>query len=521
MLACRIERQVHAPTDPYELWDSNRDDETNLLNNTKSFTLPSSQTLNIISSQNVSSVWPTTHTLGSPSEIISTWFTRVRQASSTLAYILTNAILQHDTSSSVLAPMHDLVLTASCSRSSLDDTKMRHLQQRSPRSTQKPSSRATAVPKREGKKVDTDIQPQRKRSRGNANHRGFDDDKDDSSDDDKSHTHTGIQREGKTKAEASAFACPFFRMFPIRHMDCVNRKLTRIRDVKQHIQRRHSQEQVDFYCPTCYEIFPSAIPRDVHVRSRGCDAPAYPGGDNSEGASLEAQHLLKSRVDRTLTQVDQWFAIWDILFKDKSRPANPYLGTVMEETMRMIRVFSRQEAPQLVPAVLESNKMPGREDGNLVPLLLDLLEKVQDRFEQRTRESSTANSPENFSSSGQNSTPAHYELPPFSGTLISSPLPLRDFQPCRFQPRTLPSPIQYGNGTLTVPEPWHAMNTEIVSTTDVSLWDDEQTLPFIDLTATHGFVQEYPEDMVGDLCFQVEGAGPEWFPEPVDQPTCQ
>ncbi|KAF4436522.1 hypothetical protein FACUT_6380 [Fusarium acutatum] len=40
-----------------------------------------------------------------------------------------------------------------------------------------------------------------------------------------------------------AFACPYFRLDPVRHIECLSRKLYRIQDVKQHLSRRHYMER--------------------------------------------------------------------------------------------------------------------------------------------------------------------------------------------------------------------------------------------------------------------------------------
>ncbi|KAF7553932.1 hypothetical protein G7Z17_g3312 [Cylindrodendrum hubeiense] len=372
-------------------------------------TAPPLSHLKIRSNKDVSSLEFLSYSLGKPAGAIGAWFTRVRQAGSTLGHFLGSFVSQSHASSPVLAPMHDLALSIASARPELD-SKVLHLQERSPRPSQKPASGTAVTSNRVAKKRGSDTKPRRKRSRTAGNPGSYDEDKDYSSGEDDS--HTGGQGEEKAEADIPAFACPFFRMSPIRHMECVNRRLTRIRDVKQHIQRRHLQAA--FYCPTCYERFPSALERDDHIRSRRCSAPDHLRTDNSEGASPEAQKLLKCRVNRALSPVQQWYEVWDILFKNEPRPENPYLDTVLKETIGIIRIFSRQEAPQIVPAVLESKKMLERGDEDLGPLLIDLLEEIQERFEQRSCEPTRVAILDTGSSTPQSSTPVCSEPTPAS-----------------------------------------------------------------------------------------------------------
>ncbi|KAH7117465.1 hypothetical protein EDB81DRAFT_952893 [Dactylonectria macrodidyma] len=171
------------------------------------------------------------------------------------------------------------------------------------------------------------------------------------------------------------FACPFYKLDPTRHLDCVNRTLTRIRDVKQHPYRRHAQPPL---CPTCYATFPSPESRDDHIRLQRCEAPSTTRTDRAQGISPEAINRLRNRTNRNLSPDEQWYAIWDIVFKGKPRPPTPYLESALEETVGMIRAFWRQEALQIVPAFLGGQPTHAgiRDDYGFVLLLMDLLRKI-------------------------------------------------------------------------------------------------------------------------------------------------
>ncbi|KAF5589017.1 uncharacterized protein FSUBG_11268 [Fusarium subglutinans] len=96
-----------------------------------------------------------------------------------------------------------------------------------------------------------------------------------------------------------AFACPYFRLDPVRHIECLSRKLYRIQDVKQHLSRRHY------------------IKRDY--------------SDNTRGVNPRTQKVLKLRLDRRLSPEGQWHEIWRTLFDGTLPREGPYLGNSKEE----------------------------------------------------------------------------------------------------------------------------------------------------------------------------------------------
>lgn len=466
--------------------------------------------LQIKSAEKASSPGSGRHGLSKLSWVIESWCTKVRFA---LGYVLANLSSPRHPFSSSLSFIPNLVPSVPDPRPELNDGEARGLQ-RNPHSTShRGSSGLPAASKRVAKRTST-LQTQRKRSRPSSND-DFDDDKDYSSDDDGA--PVGGLRGERAEAGTQAFACPYFRMSPIRHMDCVNRKLTRVRDVKQHIQRRHSQ--VTFPCPICCENFPSALHRDDHIRARRCEPPAHPRTNGPGNIPPDAQERLKFRAKRTLSPVEQWYAVWDILFTKETRPDNPYLGTVLEETVRMIRVFSRQEAPQIVPAFLQSKQIRAATvGGGLESLLIELLDEVQARFEQRTREPSNTGSPGNGSGGLQTFAPAHNEPQPFSGTLV--PLaPRATHASCVALD---PYACNYGTATPQIGA-WHPLSDTMSSLTDGVGWDQaqqpaesvntEDAIPMPFQYEDLGFSTTIFESFGLLECNQYLGS--------VDQPTCQ
>jgi hypothetical protein len=62
-------------------------------------------------------------------------------------------------------------------------------------------------------------------------------------------------------------ACPYWKRKPNKHRRCCKLTLKRIRDVKQHLHRRHTPE---FYCERCFVIFPNDQSHQDHVISVLC-----------------------------------------------------------------------------------------------------------------------------------------------------------------------------------------------------------------------------------------------------------
>ena len=181
--------------------------------------------------------------------------------------------------------------------------------------------------------------------------------------------------------DTPVFACPFWKMDPIRHMDCLTRRLTRIRDVKQHLQRKHYQGT--FRCPICWKQFTILTDRDEHARLQSCKKLSLPRTGQHDFVSQEAQRLLKHRISRSATPENQWYAVWDILFLHKPRPNSPYLGAMLEEASGMIRGFWKRESTEIVRRVLETRlEHTGCDRTSLHHLLLKLIDEIQLSFDQ-------------------------------------------------------------------------------------------------------------------------------------------
>ncbi|KAI1635809.1 hypothetical protein F4809DRAFT_427506 [Biscogniauxia mediterranea] len=74
--------------------------------------------------------------------------------------------------------------------------------------------------------------------------------------------------EGNDNMNSRSFACPFDKSNSNKYSDCRTNILTRIKDVKQHVYRKHSKPHL--YCPFCFQVFANANSRDTHIRQETC-----------------------------------------------------------------------------------------------------------------------------------------------------------------------------------------------------------------------------------------------------------
>lgn len=179
----------------------------------------------------------------------------------------------------------------------------------------------------------------------------------------------------KDAEKEHTFACPFYRKWPTRHIDCMNRKLTRIQDVKQHLYRRHSQSP--FYCPTCYRHFPSPDPRDEHIRTASCRPTASSCTRSMDGISAQVHNSLKLRPTGRFTPTEQWYGIWDLIFPEEQPPESPYFGGMVSEMLGMLRDLCQHESQRLIPNFVNPCLNNAITQQDLPMLMMQMLDKVQ------------------------------------------------------------------------------------------------------------------------------------------------
>ncbi|KAI0892054.1 hypothetical protein F4806DRAFT_480882 [Annulohypoxylon nitens] len=136
-------------------------------------------------------------------------------------------------------------------------------------------------------------------------------------------------------------ACPFMKRDPIMHTACFSRRLSRIRDVKQHLYRRHTPE---FYCSRCSAIFQNAAELQDHVGDPAglfCEPSSL-----LNGISKQQQNQLSQKPARGLSEEEQWFLVWDTVFPGLERPDSAYIDVGQSEDLCSYREYSRSRGPE-------------------------------------------------------------------------------------------------------------------------------------------------------------------------------
>ncbi|KAK1729798.1 uncharacterized protein BDZ83DRAFT_788777 [Colletotrichum acutatum] len=186
----------------------------------------------------------------------------------------------------------------------------------------------------------------------------------------------GSTKTPSNKSRSIILACPFYKENPLKHFQCLRIELKRIKDVKQHLNRKHRQPS--YYCPTCWMIFDQPTDRDIHISQRGCSLQDHVG---YEGISEDQSRQLTRKVDRRLSEEQQWYSVWDIVFPDVPRPESAYLGNQIEESMVMIHDYWDANGRALVSdALWERGLIPepnvSDDEGELESFLAETLESV-------------------------------------------------------------------------------------------------------------------------------------------------
>ncbi|KXH34399.1 hypothetical protein CSIM01_00310 [Colletotrichum simmondsii] len=158
-------------------------------------------------------------------------------------------------------------------------------------------------------------------------------------------------------AEHKYLACPLFRTDPRRYAACAKCRLKRIRDVKQHMRRKHRRPE--FYCPICWKTYSGPDERDEHVIECSCSTPQEP---SKPWITPEQDNRLEGRVPNGST-VEQWYTIWDIVCPGQTRPNPPYcfLGKMVEDFSTLRRELWEEHGREIVEELVTQREATLRE----------------------------------------------------------------------------------------------------------------------------------------------------------------
>ena len=177
------------------------------------------------------------------------------------------------------------------------------------------------------------------------------DDDDDADQDDFRKPPNKKTRHDPDKGPQISFACPFLKRDPVKHGKCCTYQLSRIRDVKQHLYRCHIP---DFYCQLCLESdFRSEQALAEHLDLRTCLRNNDP--TSLDGISNKQRKQLSRKSNHEISNEDQWFEIWKILFFIRPRPRSVYMDTRVSMDLRLFREYCDTHEQSVMGDQYESN----------------------------------------------------------------------------------------------------------------------------------------------------------------------
>ena len=135
-------------------------------------------------------------------------------------------------------------------------------------------------------------------------------------------------------ASSRSLACPFWKRSPFdKHRACHRYKLSRIRDVKFHLTRKHTPTT---YCQRCFVIFETEDSLSDHIQQDNC---CIVPGSRLDGITPATDRALRKRADKDQSVEDQWFAMRDIIFPGKERPFSPFVDTSLSTNLSNFREY--------------------------------------------------------------------------------------------------------------------------------------------------------------------------------------
>lgn len=140
----------------------------------------------------------------------------------------------------------------------------------------------------------------------------------------------------KDQPKKLPIACPFWKFDSRKHRKCYLKALRDIRDLKVHFARRHTPA---IFCSRCYVIFKT---RD-ELGQHGDQHCMNRSPTEFEGILPEKALLLNKRKVRGVSDKDEWYRLWGILFPGAPRPASIYMDATASEDFGFFQEFIQQE----------------------------------------------------------------------------------------------------------------------------------------------------------------------------------
>lgn len=161
-------------------------------------------------------------------------------------------------------------------------------------------------------------------------------------------------------------ACPYYKRDPIRFSDCRRYNLQRVKDIKQHLHRRHSTSNA---IPSQAAMAVCGEPHDGGIQS--CHPHCLP--------ALISQHDADSPIfrhrSRHKTVQEQWYRLWETLFPNVARPPSVFLGSFLEESIPQLRRLWVDKREGIMSQNWPLSSIPSRFADAMMESFLGILER--------------------------------------------------------------------------------------------------------------------------------------------------
>ena len=172
------------------------------------------------------------------------------------------------------------------------------------------------------------------------------------------------------EAKKIIFACPFYKRDPVLYRDCGRFELRRVKDVRQHLKRKHTP----IFCRRCYEVFDTEESLQAHRRSVD-PCKLRPGLPPSTISDQQWDRISQQHQSRGKPLKEQWTDIWDILFPGQPQPPSIYIDSYLEEVVAQLRTFwTLKRADISAHAIQNASPCSMAEQEHLLPIFDHLVE---------------------------------------------------------------------------------------------------------------------------------------------------
>ncbi|KAI1173344.1 hypothetical protein F4777DRAFT_453618 [Nemania sp. FL0916] len=171
----------------------------------------------------------------------------------------------------------------------------------------------------------------------------------DEEDDDVPENRPSKKRKYEPDPQQKLFACPYWKLNPIKYRFCFQLKLLTSSRVKQHLSRNHTPR---FYCQVCYLLFADKQAQEAHVIQRSCNRQS---GTRLDGILPEQQLELSRKPKSALSEKQKWFKIWEIVFPDEQLPLSPYIDSKLADCCARFREHLQNRGTDILASEIRNS----------------------------------------------------------------------------------------------------------------------------------------------------------------------